>query len=143
MSDLELNQLVMQKKYDEMVLVAILGGTHERLNKKSNKDLLVNQLTLVAKYADSDMVGAYAVVMLHCIGAMSRIEAMEILVSLNVEDIDYNVLDYSYRKLLIVMLKEVDSEDYDIDSGLDFAQVTVEKIIDAETNSKYIRLGVE
>ncbi len=142
MSDLELNQLVMQKKYDEIVLVAILGGTHERLNKKSNKDLLVKQLTLIAKYADSDMVGAYAVIMLHCLGAMSRIEAMEILVSLNVEDIDYNVLDYDCDRLLMVMLKEADSEDYDFDSGLDFAQVTVEKIIDSETNSKYIHLGV-
>jgi len=142
MSDLELNQLVIQKKYDEIVLVAILGGTHERLNKKSNKDLLVNQLTLVAKYADSDMVGAYAVIMLHCIRAISRIEAMEILVSLNVEDIDYSVLDYDCDRLLMVMLKEADSEDYDFDSGLDFAQVTVEKIIDSETNSKYIHLGV-
>ncbi len=142
MSDLELNQLVMQKKYDEIVLVAILGGTHERLNKKSNKDLLVKQLTLIAKYADSDMVGAYAVIMLHCLGAMSRIEAMEILVSLNVEDIDYNVLDYDCDRLLMVILKEADSEDYDFDSGLDFAQVTVEKIIDSETNSKYIHLSV-
>ncbi len=133
-----------EKRLNELLLVAILGGSYNRLTNESNKNLMGNKLTLIARFTDDDMVAAYAVTMLKCIGLKTYDDALEILRCITNDTFDNNLLDAEYDDLLMVALNYIDGEDesYDFDAGLSLAHKTVDSIIHSQKNSNHTHLMV-